>query len=549
MPQAPELLNPAAYTADEGIVFYDLEFEIDPEAGEFRSTQMVTLTGNLVEGRKLSFFIGDGLVVDQLALQDEEGNELAVTKWEQVDTHSTAYWWGEFEVAEIEILAEEELPMEENLVLVLEYHLPPEAIQDGLAENMYELFVSPQSSHAGGPESGAFPLVEGSLEAPFTLAVRHPDGLQCAMPGERVGEKRSGGYSTVTYQSSIPYDPSFSCAPYTVMRDEVEGIQIEIFSPAHLDLSPDMLETIADTLSLYVETFGKPQAGSFRIVFPDLENEKGGGESNGNIIFLGDIQPFVDYDEEARDIFTHLVAHEGYHLWNAWGLNWEGELVEWWVEGGANFMASWAKERLMGVEAGASNRQRHLEGFIEQEAYLHKSSLDSLDDSWFDDWALVYDYGALVWEQLRQTMGTDAFLAGLLDFYALHGGQTVTYEDFVDCMQNHTEADVAAAVAQWTIRNAQVDLRIDDVAVQQVDEGYAVQVDLGIEADGTIEIFSALGYRAFPDETWQLIDLRLKSDGRYSVKFVSEEKPLEIQIDPLFRVPQIELDNNIWIVE
>ena len=63
---------------------------------------------------------------------------------------------------------------------------------------------------------------------------------------------------------------------------------------------------------------------------------------------------------------------------------------------------------LFGDESGARTRLRHLEDNIEQEAYLHKNNLASLDDTWFDDWALVYDYGALVWEQLRQKIGDDA---------------------------------------------------------------------------------------------------------------------------------------------
>jgi len=88
---------------------------------------------------------------------------------------------------------------------------------------------------------------------------------------------------------------------------------------------------------------------------------------------------------------------------------------------------------------------------------------------------------------------------------------------------------------------------IQDVTIRYVNGRYEVQVDLEIDADRDYELFTALGYKTSLDENWQLIDLHLTKGGRQRIKFKSDGKPLEIQIDPEYRVPQINLDNNTWV--
>jgi aminopeptidase N len=541
-------VNQIDFSTENGIVYYDIFLEIDPREGIFRSEQKVTVTGNLVEGDTLTILLGDELVIDEISLENESGTEFALLNWEKVDSYSIDYWWGTYELSKIEIQTKEIIPPHERLVVNLTYHLPEEEIQEGLADNMYNLFVSRKGSHAGGPESGAFPQVSGNLSAPFSITIKHPSTYQCAVPGERVFQKENSGYTTVTYLAEIPYDPSFSCAPYKILIEESGAIQMELYSPAHLDLSSEMVSTTSQILLMYQELFGQPPADSFRVVFPDLNSDQGGGESNGNIVFLADIKPFLQYDddEEAREIFAHLIAHESYHLWNTWGLNWEGTLAEWWVEGGATFLASWSNEMLFGNDNGARYRFHLISDFIEQEAYLHENNLSSLDDTWFDDWSLVYDYGAMVWEQLRQKIGDDAMKAGLRDFYETHGNQDVDYYDFVKCLEKYTEEDVAAFLEQWTQHNARINLILHDVKIQEAGEVYEVEAILEIDSDRHYELFTALGYKTSKSDDWQLIDLHFEESGRYNIVFSSNEKPQEISFDPEFRVPQINLDDNYW---
>jgi aminopeptidase N len=545
--QLPQLWGSTDSSGGEGILQSDMYFEIDPEKGIFSSRQSITVSGGLVKDGKFNLYIGESLQIDRLTLEDADGHALAVKDWKKTGNHNIEYFWGISKFAILEIQTAEDIPADGRLIVNLEYHLPAEAIQAGLAENLYALFVSPRGSHAGGPESGAFPLVDGNLEAPFSITIKHPENITCAVPGELQAVETTDGFKTVTYRSDIPYDPSFSCAPYKVTSTETENMRIELFTPVPLDHSPAMLASAAQILSFYAEKFGTPPARSFKIVFPELAGEGAGGESNGNLVLLGDIKPFLDYDEAAQDSFTQLISHEGYHLWNTWGLTWEGSLAEWWVEGGANFMASWSKEELFGSEAGAKNRLNHLQGFSEQEAYRYGRNLANLDDGWFESWALVYDYGALVWEQLRQEMGSEPLSAGLRDFYGLYAGRATGYEEFIACLQTHTTADVAATLSQWTRHNARIDLTIQDVAVLPENGRFHIRVDVQIDADRDYHFSTALGYKTSAGKDWKLIDMHVTKAGLISVEFESDERPVEIRIDPEYRVPQIKPDDNLWI--
>ncbi len=543
----PQLWGSPDSSGGEGILQSDMYFEIDPERGVFSSKQSITVSGGLVKDRKFNLYIGESLSIDHLTLEDAEGHALAVTDWQKTGSHNIEYFWGISNFSIIEIHLAQDIPAEDVLIVNLEYHLPAEAIQAGLAENLYALFVSPRGSHAGGPESGAFPLVDGNLSAPFSITINHPDDITCAVPGELQAAETTDGFRTATYRADIPYDPSFSCAPYNVTSTEIQNMRIELFAPVPLDHSPAMLASAAQILSFYTEKFGTPPARSFRIVFPELSGEGAGGESNGNLVLLGDIRPFLEYDKAAQDSFTQLISHDGYHLWNTWGLTWEGPLAEWWVEGGANFMASWAKEELYGNKAGAGNRLLDVQSITVQETYRYGRNLANLDDGGSEAWALVYNYGALVWEQLRQEVGSESLSAGLRDFYELHAGRTVGYDEFVACLKTHTTADVAATLSQWTRHNARIDLAIKDVVIQPENGHYQILVEVQIDADRDYHFSTALGYKTSAGKDWQLIDMHVTKAGLLSVGFESDERPVEIRIDPEYRVPQIKPDDNLWV--
>jgi hypothetical protein len=542
---------PAAFvgkTSRQGVEYYSAVFDIDPARGVFHSTQRVTVSGGIAADRTLRFYLGRDLVIDRLRLADGSGQEIELEGWRIVRPFAYEHSFYSVEMNEIEIKSLRLLPGNQPLTIDLEYHLPVESFGEGPPESLYPLVVHPRGAMTGGPDGGAFVMVAGKQEGPFEITIRRPAEMVCAVPGELAAREEQGGEMVETFRAESPFDPSFTCGDYNVKSRDVEDLLVEIYHPAGGELSEGLLNASVKTLQFFRESFGEPRSRTFKIVFPDPGKKVGGGESNGNLILLGDIQPFLDYDSNAtgQDVFAHLIAHEGYHLWNAWNLTFEGPCQEWWVEGGANFMASWAKEELIGRESGAANRRRNVVDFDEQEAYLHAYPLRVLDEGWFEHYALVYDYGALVWEQLRYAIGSDALAAGLKDFYSHNGGKTARYPDLIASIQKHTEIDTAGLLSQWLDHNVRLDLILQDVTIQESNGKYNVSVDLDVDVPRDLTLYTALGYKTAPDGEWRLVNLRLTKKGLQTVKFEADGQPLEIAIDPEFRVPQVNPENNTW---
>ncbi len=319
----------------------------------------------------------------------------------------------------------------------------------------------------------------------------------------------------------------------------------------------DAMGTAAlDYFKLYRQLFGDPGLSTFRFVFVATELEGGGAESKGNTVYLGkqnNVDDFINFDQDVnvQKKFIGLVGHEEFHDWNAYYSSWSGELMQWWTEGGANFMSAWAGEMLWGKAYSRFLRAQYSANYNAQMPYLFPGTLESpgnilQGDTWKGKSTLTYDYGALVWEQLRQKVGDTALKAGLSDFIHQSNLQPGTYVDFIQCLQRHTDADVAAFLEQWISHNARIDLSIKQVTIQPEGSQYATVAVITVTGDKDYELYTALGYKTDTSLDWIITPLHLTGRGDNAVKFTSQERPSLFQVDPDYQVPQTIYDNDTW---
>lgn len=533
----------------DSIVYSDLSFNIDPLNYIFESRQRITLRANPLSSKRITFYLNAALLLDSVILENPDGSKIPTSPYEVLSRSTHEEWWGTYDLNEIELIPDAPIPVDQDFVLEVAYHLPPERMQQGKADNLYELFISAQGSQAGGPESGAFVMTTEKPETSFTLRITHPADTYCVAPGERIRQDRSDEEVTDVFSTEIPYDPSFSCDDYQIHSRNLSGFQIEVYLPTSKPFSENMLDTAESIFEIYQHDFGNPSASSFKIAFLDLMDGSSGGESNGNLVLLADYSPYMNFDHDpvARNHFTDLVAHEGVHLWNTWNVDWQGSLSQWWEEGGANFMAARIREKLYGAEEGANLRREFIESFETQQAYLHKDPLANLQDDWFDDWSLVYDYGELVWEQLQQFIGEEALLSTLKDIYQSRQNQVISYPDFIETLKHHTSLDVDSFLQQWTHANVKLDVSIRDVQMMHTSDRCTVEIGLQMDTNQPVEIVSSIAYKSISNNQWQYQDLVLDSkiDNRLSIECT--EPISEIQFDPFNQVPQINPSNNYWV--
>ena len=161
--------------------------------------------------------------------------------------------------------------------------------------------------------------------------------------------------------------------------------------------------------------------------------------------------------------------------------------------------------------------------------------------------ALMYDFGALVWEQLRQKIGETALIDGLAKFYEKYPFQVRTIDDFFTCLQDNTMVDVREYMDQWINHNTKIELSIEKVDYEKIGAIGKCEVNVQITADRDYELFTELGYRFADESDWESIPLHFMRQGEENkISFDCESKPVMIQLDPFHRIPHINLENCVW---
>jgi len=313
----------------------------------------------------------------------------------------------------------------------------------------------------------------------------------------------------------------------------------------------EMASLTAQFIQLYTSVLGDLETDTYR--FGTVGAHGSGSpawENKGNAIYFTDLATrYYGQDAGARAMYAGFVSHELVHNWNLFSLYWSGPLAEWFGEGGANFLGAWANERLLGEEAGVAGRGHFAsayDGAHGYRGYDAKEMLVSVQKAVGPELMLIYYYGALVWEQLRQKLGDEALFDGLGNFFRRYRGQEVTYRDFLQCLQSRTDVRVADYLDQWIHHNARIDLQVGQVNVKERDERCQTEVEILVDADRDYELFTSLGYKTASQDEMVTIDLCLTRRGAHKIAFESDAKPVFVQIDPACRIPQVNLDSNTW---
>jgi hypothetical protein len=541
-----------AITYNFDVSSYDLIYEIDADKRIFKSVQNIFIknaSSNTLD--RMNFLLHPELFIDDIVIQNSQGENLSIKNWKTVGT--TKVFKNELKIVEVQ--TKKTIAPGQQYKFHLEYHMQSEAFKDSsqIPENTLELVISPKVSYAIGPTTGHNVIFNRNIIAPFQIRIRYPEGNLCCIPGTFISSDKTDDYVIETYQSKIPNIPTFSCAIYEKTVRKIGDITFEFYLYPGQSFVEEMAAIPAQFVQLYTSSFGDIGTTTYRfgnIGVPDskllsLENK-------GNAIYLADLLTrYYTVEDGVKDMFNGFIAHELFHNWNIFAINWVGQLTDWFEEGGANFIASWASEQLIGKDFGVSGRIHFTSAYAGDQGsrgYDAKETLESVSkkNSGDPELMLMYYYGALVWEQLRQKVGDEDFFAGLGDFFRKYRFETVTYQDFLQCLQAKTSVNVGEYLNQWIKHNAIIDLSISNVIIQNKGDFYSNEVEIVVDSNRDYELFTAIGYKTSLENEMEIIEVHAIKKGIHKVSFQSNGKPVFIQIDPACRVPQINLDNNIW---
>ncbi|MEO8362552.1 MAG: M1 family aminopeptidase, partial [Vicinamibacteria bacterium] len=162
-----------------------------------------------------------------------------------------------------------------------------------------------------------------------------------------------------------------------------------------------------------------------------------------------------EYGSEALKDPTRvgLIAHELAHQWWGIGVTCEDWRHFWLNEGFATFMAAAYREKKFG-------RETYLKDVEGWRARYERVKTAGKDRSLaFPDWnkptsddrALVYQKGALVLHELRETLGDKAFWRGLRDYTRANFDKSVTTPDFLAAMEKSSGRKLTGFFDRWVL--------------------------------------------------------------------------------------------------
>jgi len=528
------------------ISHYDLHFEIDADQSQFSSIQSVTILSTTTV-QKMEFELHADLMLDVLSLERPDGTDIPIISWQEIGENTHQRGTGEDKFLRYSVEPSASILSGETVVLKLAYHIQSSAVGNSAERELLKFSISETGSRALHPVNGVFPYFGGLVAAPFDIELTYPVGQLSCVPGNLIATVTQSGQIIETYTTEVARIPVFYIGPGQMVVREQDGITVEYYLAEGQSLPEEVIDHTFGSARLFNERFGDPGTETYRIAFVDVPASSTTGESKGNAIYFayrGNNE--YSWDEQTILDFTQLVSHEIFHNWNIWYLQWQGSFYEWFVEGGAGFMAAWAAEQTLGVDAGSDGRLAFVEGFYNRQGYTASRTLENAQKGSDAENSLIYSYGALVWEQLRQKLGDAAFQSGLYDFYTQYGTHSADFPTLISALQDHTPVQVQAYLDQWVRHNAQIDLAIENVSIVQNGNLFETSVQVAILSDRDYEIYTALGYRTAMSGDVSIVEIHTTQDGMHEVAFSSSERPVSIILDPEHRVPQTELNNDVW---
>ena len=528
------------------VEYYEIFYDFDVKVNQFRSDQKVSITP-IQTTSKLIFEILSDLEINNLSLEESNGDVIKIQSWECIEKiqHNRGDQKDIF--SRIEVSLVDKVFANSSLDLSISYSYKISQDNSSDVPELLKFHMGPDGGRALHPISGTVPYFGGVVAAPFKVKFRHSADYICSVPGSIKYIEQEDDDVIELFESSIAAIPVFYLGKGRSVKRHYNGITIEFNLTEGQDFEEEVADKTIEIVNLLTSNFGNTENTDFRFSFVALPSSSITGESKGNSIYFAYRNPSeYQWDDKSKESFLSLIAHELFHNWNLWKLQWQGSYYEWFVEGGAGFASSWLCEKILGRESGANIRKGFVNGYTENKGYNARRTLSSATKSTKEERSLIYSYGALVWAQLNKRMGDSSFISALSSFIK-NNSTSVGYHDFVDAFKKQSEFDMKSFLEQWCNENAKIDLKINSVSTLPSNGIFVTEVILEVDAEQDYQIFTSLGFKSSYQDHLDTIDLVLDKKGVHTITFNSQHPPANIVIDPDVVIPQINFENNLWL--
>ena len=181
-----------------------------------------------------------------------------------------------------------------------------------------------------------------------------------------------------------------------------------------------------------------------------------GGMEHPGCILYNDRRMFLSESPTDAERLSRmdLISHETAHLWfgDAVTMRWFDDV--WTKEVFANHFAAWMTRPLFPeVDYRLKDfRSFNIPAYAEDRtagSVPIRQQLDNLQDAGLVYGNIVYDKAPVVMRMLADTLGTEAFRAGMQEYLQTYLYGNATWPELITILDKHTEADLAAWSHRW----------------------------------------------------------------------------------------------------
>ena len=329
-----------------------------------------------------------------------------------------------------------------------------------------------KSAEAGGtPEAGGSREVAGT---PGANGGRNSDGGMNAAGTQNAGgsSEAAGTQNTCGSLASgrkrlrfAPTEPistylfAFAAGRWETATFERNGAPMRILyretDPAKLAQLPEIHRQICFALD-WMEEFtaiGMPFPKYDCVIVPGFQF---GGMEHPGAIFYSESRMFLSNAPTDADRCSRidLIAHETAHLWfgDAVTQRWFNDV--WTKEVFANYFAAQVSRPLFpDIDFRTKDfRNFNIPAYAEDRSAGSnpiRQQLDNLQDAGLVYGNIVYDKAPVVMRMLADTLGADAFRAGMREYLGTFMGGNASWPELIGILDSHTDADLAAWSHRW----------------------------------------------------------------------------------------------------
>ena len=300
------------------------------------------------------------------------------------------------------------------------------------------------------------------LKAGFTLELTIPEGWEAVANGALEEESTVDGRKRLRFARTRPistYLFAFAAGKWQKASFDRAGKPMQIYyresDPAKVSQLPEIHRQICFALDWMEDFTGIPMPFPKYdcVIVPGFQF---GGMEHPGAIFFSESRMFLNQAPTDADRCSRidLIAHETAHLWfgDAVTMRWFNDV--WTKEVFANYFAAQVSRPLFPeIDFRTKDfRSFNIPAYAEDRSTGStpiRQRLDNLQDAGLVYGNIVYDKAPVVMRMLADTLGADAFRAGMREYLQAYLGGNASWPDLIDILDSHMEADLSAWSHRW----------------------------------------------------------------------------------------------------